>query len=58
MPVEEEGLRDPTCWDGSLRAPWSLGEGMVRGPGLWLVGSVCCCLLPPVGVEREGEDGG
>lgn len=56
--MEEEGLRDPTCWDGSLRAPWSPGEGLARKLGLWLVGSVCCCLLPPVGVEREGEDDG
>lgn len=57
--MEEEGLRDPTCWDGSLRAPWSPGEGLLaQRLGLWLVGSVCCCLLPPVGVEREGEDGG
>lgn len=45
-------------WVGSYRASWSLGEGMVHRWGLLLVGAVCCSLLPPVGLEREEEDGG
>lgn len=56
--MEEEGLREPTCWDGSCRAPWSLGEGMAQRLSLSPVGSAFCSLLPPIGVEREDEDSG